>query len=245
MFKLPQSRLIEAMDEMRPGERKWWASELGTWTTRLSEYAHGKADMPEAMQEAAFATIARERPDLAAELAREVLRPLGLAVEPVARPEPAATSRRANSAVAREFADLTAAWAEADEDGHHDAPELARRLREAGAAPARDPRDAGRARRVRDGHRPGTRRRRAGRGCRRAAGHRAHHAAPGAGVIALLALTTLALSRVGPVHVGGWRVVGEVGLHAFGIVATTLPGSGEAWGVLLTPGPLVRVGRIL
>jgi hypothetical protein len=64
-------------------------------------------------------------------------------------------------------------------------------------------------------------------------------------VIFALVVATLALHRHGPVEVRGWRVVGEVGEAAFGIVATTLPGSGEAWGVLLTPGPLVRVGRIL
>jgi hypothetical protein len=128
-LRIEQTDLMAAIDEADLG-RKFWANETGVLQSRLSEYAHGSRPMPEDVRERLFAALARERPDLAARLVRDVLRPHGLTVELAQRPDPAATSRRAHSAVAREFADLTTAWADADEDGHHDAPELARRLRE-------------------------------------------------------------------------------------------------------------------
>ncbi len=125
-----QKAVIAAMDAV--GEKRaWWAEEIGvSCVSTLSHWAHDTRTMPEDMQEAVLMKVGELRPDLVAEVWRGLLAPMGLTVAPAARPEPAATARRLQSAVTREWADLATAWADADEDGHHDAPELARRLGE-------------------------------------------------------------------------------------------------------------------
>jgi hypothetical protein len=128
-LKISQTALLAAMREADLGW-KWWEAELGFAMSRFSEYQNGTRPMPEDRQQSAFAKLAEKRPDLAASLVQAAVGAYGISVGVTARPEPNVTSRRCQNAVVREFADLATAWADADEDGHHNSRELTKRLRE-------------------------------------------------------------------------------------------------------------------
>lgn len=126
---MSQRLIMDAVDASKLG-RKWFAAELGTDEPTMAHWRADRRPMPMDSALRIIEVLRDERPEMAADVMRDLARRFGMVVEPMARPEPAATSRRAHANLAREYADLTAARADADEDGQREAHELARRLRE-------------------------------------------------------------------------------------------------------------------
>jgi hypothetical protein len=123
-----QSVVMEALIAADLGW-KHWAHELGTHVPTLSQWAHEVRPMPEASRHAAMAALARVRPDLAADVWRAFLAPMGLTVEIAARPV-VGSSRTAVAEFGMEAAEVAMAAARADADGRRDANELKRLLTE-------------------------------------------------------------------------------------------------------------------
>ena len=130
-----QSALMTALDATSARHpRKWWSAELGVDEATLSRWKHETRDMPVHFAGRVLEVLGEIAPMLAGDVAREMLRPARLTVEPMARPQPTVNSRRTGARLQKEVAEVVTARVDADEDGERDEAEIRKEVAEASDA---------------------------------------------------------------------------------------------------------------